>query len=69
MDTTVVAAGDRRTLYRVGDLVTRWSIGRSKIYELLDSGAIKSVKIGACRRVTATAVEEFEAILAQDGRI
>ena len=38
-------------------------VGRSKMYELLASGAVKSVKIGALRRVPATALEEYVAAL------
>ena len=42
-------------------------VGRSKIYELLASGAIKSVKIGALRRIPANALEEYVAALAESG--
>lgn len=34
-------------------------IGRSKVYELLQSGQLESVRIGACRRVPADAVHSF----------
>jgi excisionase family DNA binding protein len=40
-------------------------VGRSKMYELLASGAIKSVKIGALRRIPATALEEYVAALVE----
>lgn len=35
------------------------SIGRSKLYELLACGALRSVRIGASRRVPADALREF----------
>lgn len=35
------------------------AVGRSKMYELIASGAVKSVKIGALRRVPAFALEEY----------
>ena len=35
------------------------SIGRSKVYELLRAGAIQSVRIGACRRIPATAIVDY----------
>lgn len=35
------------------------NIGRSKVYELMRAGALESVRIGACRRVPRTAVEEY----------
>lgn len=34
-------------------------IGRSKLYELLQSGQLPSVRIGACRRVPADALTAF----------
>ena len=34
-------------------------IGRSKVYELLQSGQLQSVHIGACRRVPADALTAF----------
>lgn len=42
-------------------------ISRSKLYELLTSGQLPSVRIGACRRVPADAVQNFVAEL-QDRR-
>jgi excisionase family DNA binding protein len=38
-------------------------IGRSKLYELLQSGQLPSVHIGRCRRVSADAVHSFAASL------
>ncbi len=38
-------------------------IGRSKVYELLPTGQLPSVRIGACRRVPADAVHTFVANL------
>jgi excisionase family DNA binding protein len=34
-------------------------IGRTKLFELLASGALESVQIGHCRRVPRDAVDEF----------
>jgi excisionase family DNA binding protein len=34
-------------------------IGRSKLYELLQTGELPSVHIGACRRVPADALKAF----------
>lgn len=34
-------------------------IGRSKLYELLRQGRIRSIRIGSCRRVPAAALDEF----------
>jgi excisionase family DNA binding protein len=38
-------------------------VGRSKIYELMRSGALRSVKIGGSRRVSATGLAEYVAAL------
>lgn len=40
-------------------------IGRSKVYELLQSGQLQSVHIGRCRRVPAEAVHSFASSLRQ----
>jgi excisionase family DNA binding protein len=34
-------------------------IGRSKVYELMASGVLASVKIGSCRRVPAAALRAY----------
>ena len=34
-------------------------IGRSKLYELLQTGALESVHIGACRRIPASALTDL----------
>ncbi|MGH8926385.1 MAG: helix-turn-helix domain-containing protein [Acidimicrobiia bacterium] len=35
------------------------SIGRSKVYELIGTGELPSVRIGASRRIPAEAIVEF----------
>lgn len=41
-------------------------VGRSKVYELMRSGALRSVKIGGSRRISATALAEYVAALERD---
>jgi len=41
-------------------------VGRSKVYELMRAGSLRSVKIGGSRRISATALAEFVAALGQD---
>jgi excisionase family DNA binding protein len=43
-------------------------IGRSKIYELLSSGELDSVRIGNCRRVPAEALHNFLVDLSSSAR-
>lgn len=38
-------------------------IGRSKLYELIRSGALASVRIGACRRIPADSITSYVARL------
>lgn len=35
------------------------ALGRTKVYELLDSGSLRSVKIGRARRIPVDALAEF----------
>lgn len=42
-------------------------LGRTKVYELLASGELASVRIGRRRFVPAAAVAQYVARLAQDG--
>jgi excisionase family DNA binding protein len=42
-------------------------IGRSKVYELLQSGQLKSVRIGSCRRVPLDAVHDLLTELRRTG--
>lgn len=41
-------------------------VGRSKMYELMASGAVTSVKIGVLRRVPTSALEEYVAALVEE---
>jgi excisionase family DNA binding protein len=38
-------------------------VGRSKVYDLMRSGSLRSVKIGGSRRISATALAEYVAAL------
>ncbi|MEW2614533.1 helix-turn-helix domain-containing protein [Streptomyces sp. NPDC047880] len=51
-DTTLVALTVTEAARRIG-------IGRTKLYEYISSGEIRSVKIGSLRRIPAEAVGEF----------
>jgi excisionase family DNA binding protein len=41
-------------------------IGRTKVYELMAAGTIRSIKIGSCRRVTAVWLREYVERLSVD---
>lgn len=53
-------------LLRAEDVARRLQIGRTKVYDLIRSGTLRSVKVGGCRRVTLGALADFIAQL--DGR-
>lgn len=50
---------DERLLYRVPEVATHLSISRSKVYELLASGALSSVKIDRTRLVRGSDLRAF----------
>ena len=50
-------------LVRPEDAARALGVGRTKVYELMRSGALRSVKIGGLRRIPATALAEFVARL------
>jgi excisionase family DNA binding protein len=56
-DTTV------QLLLTVEQAAHKLNIGRSLLYELLQSGILESVRIGNCRRIPADALSEFVARL------
>lgn len=52
-----------RLLYRVAEAAEVLSLSRAKVYELINSGALRSVRIGGARRVTAEDLAAFVAAL------
>ena len=55
-----------RLLLRPEEAAEVLGLGRSKIYELMGTGAIESVRIGGCRRVPMAALDAFIEGLRQD---
>jgi excisionase family DNA binding protein len=52
-----------RVLLRPDEAAKALGVSRTTVFELMRSGALRSVKIGAARRVSATALAEFVAAL------
>jgi len=46
-------------LLTVEDAAQALALGRTKIYELLDAGKLRSIKIGRARRIPVDALHEF----------
>lgn len=56
----------RQLLYTTSQAAEMLSIGRTSVYELINSGRLQSVKIGACRRVPAIAISDYVASLVDE---
>lgn len=46
-------------LYRVGDVAPLLGLGRTKTYQLISRGVIRSVRVDSALRIPASAIEEF----------
>jgi excisionase family DNA binding protein len=46
-------------LFKAEQVAQQWGIGRSKVYELLRTGQLRSIRIGGSRRIPASAMREF----------
>ncbi|GAA1986626.1 hypothetical protein GCM10009754_75740 [Amycolatopsis minnesotensis] len=53
-------------LLRVEDAATLLTIGRTRVYDLVRSGDLKSVKIFGARRIPRSAVEDYIAKLLKE---
>ena len=52
-----------RKLYRVEEVAQLLGVGRTRIFDLIKLGELRSVKIGGSRRVPAAALDEYIARL------
>lgn len=50
-------------LLKIPDVMERLSVGQTKVYELMSSGQLRSVKVGRARRVPSHELERFMADL------
>lgn len=55
-------------LLTAGDLARRWSVPKSHVYHLAREGKLPAVRLGRYPRLTAGAVEAFEAAGATEGK-
>lgn len=55
-------------LYEVADVMKILRLSRSVIYELIRSGRLESVKEGRSRRIPASAIAEYVALLKREAR-
>jgi excisionase family DNA binding protein len=57
-----------KLLFSPAEAAAHVSIGRSKVYELMRLGQLRSVKIGAFRRIPQAALADFIAALTEELR-
>ena len=55
-----------RLLYRISEAAVALGLSKAKVYELINSGAIKAVRIDGARRIRAADLEAFVASLGKD---
>ena len=58
---------EQRLLLTPEEAARRLAVGRTTVYELLSSGALRSVQIGRCRRVPVSALSAFVERLVDQG--
>jgi excisionase family DNA binding protein len=51
-------------LLRIPEAAAQLGISRAKLYELIGDGSIRSVRVGGCRRIRASDLQEFVQALA-----
>ena len=50
-------------LLKIPEVMVRLAVGQTKVYELMSSGELRSVKVGRSRRVPSDDLERFMAEL------
>jgi excisionase family DNA binding protein len=53
--------------YTVEQVAKMLHIGRDKVYQLIRTGQLRSIKIGKLRRITEEQIAEFIATIEDDG--
>jgi excisionase family DNA binding protein len=59
-------AAQEKLLFTPEEAADALSIGRTKLYELVSSGALSSIRIGSCRRIPAGALADFISDLSEN---
>ena len=66
--TSTPPMGPSRVLLSVEEAADRLSLSRTRVYALLGTGAIRSVRVGRLRRIPAEALTKFVAQLIDASR-
>ena len=59
----------RRKLYRVEEVAEVLNVGRTKVFDLIRSGQLASVKVGGSRRVTEQAIDHYIERLSHESEV
>lgn len=57
-----------KPLYRISEAVELLPYSRSKLYELIRAGRLRTVKEGAARLIPASAIAEYVALLEREAK-
>ncbi|RAY16381.1 DNA-binding protein [Actinomadura craniellae] len=69
MTTATAAPPPGKALYRVHEAMPLLSLSRAKIYQLIRSGRLRTVKEGRTRLIPAAAIAEYVALLEQEAEV
>jgi excisionase family DNA binding protein len=58
-----------KPLYRISEAVELLPYSRSKLYELIRAGRLRTVKEGAARLIPAPAIAEYVALLEREAEV
>ena len=58
-----------KKLYRVEEVAEVLTVGRTKVFDLIRSGRLASVKVGGSRRITKKAIEDYIDSLAAESEV
>lgn len=58
-----------KPLYRVSEALELLPYSRSKLYELIRSGRLRTVKEGSARLIPASAIAEYVALLEREAEV
>jgi len=59
---------NRPLLYRVSDVIPLLNLSRSVIFDLIRTGRLRTVNEGRARRIPASAIHEYIALLEQEAK-
>lgn len=58
-----------RVLYRVDEATDLLALSRRYLYEEIRSGRLRTVKVGRARRIPASAIAEYVALLEREAEV